>query len=207
MNLGPVGEETNIRLATARDAGQTAEIYAPIVRSTIISFEFDPPTADEMRQRIVNTLKRFPWLVCERGGKVLGYAYAGTHSARAAYQWSVGVSAYVREGERSMGVGRALYSSLFAVLNLQGFYNAYAGISLPNPASVGLHESMGFRPVGVYRGVGYKLGAWHDVGWWQMSLRERGASPDPPIDLPLVLESEEWKEALVSGLPLLRGGA
>ena len=103
-----------------------------------------------------------------------------------------------------MGVGRALYTSLFAALDLQGFYNAYAGATLPNPASVGLHEAVGFRPVGVYRGVGYKMGAWHDVVWWHLPLRERVADPDLPADLPSVVGSEEWDGALKRGLPLLR---
>jgi L-amino acid N-acyltransferase YncA len=197
-----------IRLATERrDAEQIAAIYAPNVTDTIISFEFEPPTAEEMRRRIELTLQRYPWLVCERqGGRVLGYAYAGAHGSRAAYQWSVDVSVYVHEEARRRGVGRALYASLIAALELQGFYNAYAGATLPNPASVGLHEAVGFRRVGVYRGVGYKLGAWHDVGWWQLALRERVANPDPPAELPSVVGSEEWDAALRHGLPLLRSG-
>jgi L-amino acid N-acyltransferase YncA len=198
------GSPSNIRLATERDAEEIAAIYAPNVTDTIISFELEPPTADEMRLRIEGTLERYPWLVCERRGRVLGYTYAGAHGSRAAYQWSVDVSVYVHEEAHMTGVGRALYTSLFAALNLQGFYNAYAGATLPNPASVGLHESVGFRPVGVYRGVGYKLGAWHDVGWWHLPLRERIADPDPPSDLPSVLGSEGWDAALASGLPLLR---
>jgi L-amino acid N-acyltransferase YncA len=195
---------SSIRLATERDAGQVAAIYAPNVTDTIISFELEPPSADEMRRRIEVTLERYPWLVCERRGRVLGYAYAGAHGSRAAYRWSVDVSVYVHEEARRTGVGRALYASLIAALSLQGFYNAYAGATLPNPASVGLHESVGFRAVGVYRGVGYKLGAWHDVGWWHLSLRKRVADPDPPAYLPAVLGSEEWDAALASGLSLLR---
>jgi L-amino acid N-acyltransferase YncA len=195
-----------IRLATERDTEQIAAIYAPNVTDTIISFESEPPSADEMRRRIEGTLERYPWLVCERQGRVLGYAYAGAHGSRAAYRWSVDVSVYVHEEVHRRGVGRALYGSLFAALDLQGFYNAYAGATLPNPASVGLHESVGFRPVGVYRGVGYKLGAWHDVVWWHLPLRERVADPDPPADLPSVLESEEWDAAMTKGLPLLRDG-
>ena len=194
------GTGPHIRLATELDATQIAEIYAPIVRDTVISFEVEAPTADEMRHRIEYTLERFPWLVYERRGRVVGYAYAGEHSPRAAYRWSVAVSAYVHESERRRGVARALYTSLFAALVLQGFYNAYAGITLPNPASVGLHEALGFEPVGVYRGVGYKLGAWLDVGWWQLSLQERVASPQPPATLPEVRSSEGWNAALASGL-------
>ena len=200
------GSTTSIRLATERDAEQVAAIYAPNVTDSIISFELEPPTAHQMRRRIQDTLQRYPWLVCERQGRVLGYAYAGAHSSRPAYQWSVDVSVYVHEEAHRTGVGRALYTALIAALNLQGFYNAYAGATLPNPASVGLHESVGFRPVGVYRGVGYKLGAWHDVGWWHLPLRERVPDPNPPVDLPSVLGSEEWEAALAKGLQLLRSG-
>jgi L-amino acid N-acyltransferase YncA len=195
---------TSIRLATERDAEQIATIYASNVTDTIVSFELEPPSADEMRRRAEVTLERYPWLVCERQGRVLGYAYASAHGSRAAYQWSVDVSVYVHERAYRKGVGRALYTSLFAALRVQGFYNAYAGATLPNPASVGLHDAMGFRPVGVYRGVGYKMGAWHDVVWWHLLLRERVADPDPPANLPSVLGSEEWDAALKRGLPLLR---
>lgn len=198
------GSPATIRLATERDAEQIAAIYAPNVTDTVISFESEPPGADEMRRRIQLTLERYPWLVCERQGRLLGYAYAGAHGSRAAYRWSVDVSVYVHEDARRMGVGRALYASLFAALELQGFYNAYAGATLPNPASVGLHESVGFQPVGVYRGVGYKMGAWHDVAWWHLSLRERVVDPDPPTYLPSVVGSGEWEAALRTGLPLLR---
>lgn len=194
-----------IRLATESDAGRITDIYAPIVSDTIISFEWESPTADEMRGRIENTLERFPWLVYEPHGSVLGYAYAGAHRSRGAYQWSVDVSAYVHEEERRQGVGRALYTSLFAILALQGFYNACAGIALPNPASVGMHESVGFRPVGVYRAVGYKFDAWHDVGWWQLTLQDKTSFPESPVDLPEVLASAEWRAALASGLPLVGG--
>ena len=199
------GSPSGIRLATERDAEQIAVIYAPNVTDTIISFELEPPGAEEMRRRIGATLERYPWLVCERQERVLGYAYAGAHGSREAYRWSVDVSVYVREEAQRTGVGRALYTSLFAALRLQGFYNAYAGATLPNPASVGLHESVGFRPVGVYRDVGYKMGAWHDVVWWHLPLREKIADPDPPAYLPSVVGSEGWEAALASGLPLLRG--
>jgi phosphinothricin acetyltransferase len=179
-------------------------IYAPVVRETAISFELEPPTVEEMRQRIGKTLERFPWLVCERNSGILGYVYAGEHRSRPAYQWSVDVSVYVHEHARRSGVGQALYRSLFALLTLQRVYHAYAGITLPNPASVGLHESLGFEPVGVYRAVGYKLGAWHDVGWWQLALQARATPPEPPVNLGAVGETAAWHRALATGLPYLR---
>lgn len=193
------GLSVTIRVATEDDAGEIAAIYAPVVRETIISFETEPPSPEEMRQRIVNTLGHFPWLVYERDGRVAGYAYAATHRSRSAYQWCVDVSAYVHVDERRSGIGRALYISLNSLLALQGYYNAYAGIALPNPASVSLHESIGFRPIGIYRETGYKLGAWHDVGWWQLALREREANPSPPI-VPSEVSSTAWETALASGL-------
>jgi len=193
-----------IRLATPDDASGVQAIYAPIVRETAISFELEPPTVAEMQQRIVKTLEHWPWLVCERRGDILGYVYASQHRTRPAYQWSVDVSVYVHPNARRSGVGQALYRSLFALLALQGFYNAYAGITLPNPASVGLHESLEFQFVGVYRAVGYKLGAWHDVGWWQLALHERALPPAPPTDLGTVRASPAWSATLETGLPFLR---
>ena len=162
----------NIRVAAPADADAIAAIYAPIVASTPISFELEPPTAGEMRQRIVATLERLPWLVSvDAAGAVEGYVYASRHKERAAYQWSVDVTAYVREDARGQGVGKRLYGRLFDELVALGYYQAFAGITLPNAASVALHESVGFHPIGVYRNVGFKCGAWRDVGWWQRPLR------------------------------------
>lgn len=193
-----------IRLASPRDAENLHEIYAPLVRDTAVSFELEPPTVAEMRRRVEETLARFPWLVCEDNGEVLGYAYAGAHRARPAYQWSVDVSVYVHPGVRRSGIGAAVYTSLFALLALQGFYHAFAGITLPNPASVGLHESLGFRSVGVYRSVGFKLARWHDVGWWQLSLREPGGQPPSPKDFQRVRGGPGWEESMARGLRFLR---
>ena len=162
--------ETRIRLATPADGSALAAIYAPIVVGTATSFELDAPDGEEMGRRIARVTTRTPWLVCEDGGEVVGYAYASSHRERPAYQWSVEVSAYVRDDFKRRGIGRALYSSLFAVLILQGFRNAYAGITLPNAASVRFHEALGFTTVGVYHRVGYKLGAWHDVMWLARTL-------------------------------------
>lgn len=189
----------NIRLATERDAAQILAIYEPIVRETAISFETDIPTLDEMRRRISDTLSYLPWLVCEQQGTILGYAYASKHRARAAYQWSADVSVYVHPQAHRQGVASALYASLFQILRLQGFYNLYAGIALPNAASVGLHESVGFKPVGVYKSVGYKLGSWHDVGHWHMQLQPMPARPTPTRSLRTLQESAALKAALHIG--------
>ena len=180
-----------IRLADQTDAEQILSIYGPIVADTAISFEVVPPTVDEMRARITNTLARLPWLVCSEDEELLGYAYASQHRQRPAYQWSVDVSVYVRAEVQRRGVGRSLYSSLFEILRSQGYYNAYAGITLPNESSIGLHSRLGFEPVGIYRGVGYKLGSWHDVSWWQLTLRAADDVPSPPRAFATLRESNE----------------
>ena len=193
-----------IRLAREDDAEQVQAVYAPIVLETAISFELEIPDVPEMRRRILSTLEDLPWLVCEGDGRFLGYAYAGPHRTRAAYQWSVEVSVYVHADARQMGIGRAFYRSLFGLLTLQGFRNAFAGITLPNPASVRLHESLGFQSIGVYRDVGRKLGRWHDVGWWQLPLGEDDGVQMPPAKLPNAAGSSAWNAAMESGLGLLR---
>lgn len=193
-----------IRLATGNDATGILAIYAPIVRETAISFEVTPPDVNQMRQRIESILGRFPWLVCADGNHILGYAYASPHRERAAYQWSVDVSVYVDAQARRSGVGRSLYTSLLNLLDVQGFYNAYAGINLPNPASVGLHEAVGFRLVGIYRSVGYKLERWHDVGWWHRVVRAPHVPPDPPVEFARILGTTACERAVLSGRALLR---
>ena len=177
-----------IRLATAADAAGVRAIYAPYVRETWVSFEADVPSVEEMAGRIEGAAPRYPWLVADNGGAVAGYAYASAHRGRSAYQWSAEVSVYVAETHRRRGFARRLYGALVDVLQLQGFANAYAGIALPNEASVGAHEALGFEPVGVYRGVGFKLGAWRDVGWWALRLGD-GAAPAPPRTLAEVGEA------------------
>jgi L-amino acid N-acyltransferase YncA len=193
-----------IRFAMEDDAPAIQAIYAPIVLGNAISFELEPPTVEEIQQRIRKTLLQYPWLVCEKEGELLGYVYASSHRVRSAYQWSVDVSAYVHPLARRTGIGRALYTSLFVLLRLQGYYNAYAGIALPNPGSVGLHEAMGFEALGVYHQVGYKLGAWHDVGWWQLSLQEHTTSPAVPQPVTAVQNLPACQAALHTGVTLLK---
>ena len=162
----------------------------------MISFEIEPPGLGEMQARIEKTVATLPWLVAESDAGIAGYAYASRHRDRAAYQWSVDVSVYVAANARGRGVGRRLYTPLLGILEDLGYYSALAGIVLPNPASVGLHELMGFRPIGVYHNIGYKLGAWHNVGWWQRQLREYSDNPEPPRSM----ADYSGSRALVSGL-------
>ena len=174
--------EPSLRAAAEADAAAIAAIYGPYVLETVISFETEPPTAAEMAARLAAGAG-FPWLVAERDGEVIAYAYAGAHRARAAYRWSVDTTVYVRRGLHRAGVGSRLYRELLAVLRRQGFRSAFAGIALPNEASVGLHQALGFQPVGVYRNVGFKLGRWVDVGWWGLELGDPGIPPADPRTL------------------------
>ena len=174
MHLHPREVCTQIRVATPQDAAVIAAIYAPIVANTTISFELEPPAVDEMRGRIASTLERFPWLVAEDdSGVVNGYAYASRHRERPAYQWSVDVTAYVREDGRGKGIGKQLYEALIEELVQLGYCQVFAGIALPNTASVALHEAVGFQPLGIYRSVGFKLGS-----------TEATSEPVIPIEVP-----------------------
>ena len=170
-----------IRLATREDSPQIAAIYRPFCEDSCISFETEAPDAAEFAQRIERIGKRFPWLVDDREGVVAGYAYASPHRERAAYRWVVEVTVYIHEQFRGKGVGTALYAELFTRLRAQNLSKAYAGILVPNPASQAFHESMGFRLVGVYEKVGYKLGAWRDVGWWVLTLQPEAVPPAEPL--------------------------
>ena len=191
-----------IRLATTADAAQCAAIYAPHVSASAVSFETEPPSAEDVAGRIANTLQRFPWLVCADSNEVVGYAYAGPHRQRAAFQWAVEVSVYVKDGRQRQGVGRALYTSLFACLRTLGYFKAYAVIALPNDASVGLHESLGFRHVGTFEDIGYKLGRWHTVGYWELTLRER-SEPTAPLPVAEAIGTAAWAAAVSAGEGLL----
>lgn len=193
-----------LRLARPEDAAAVAAIYGPVVETSPTTFELDVPSEPEMRRRIEDTLVRWPWLVFENGAGVSGYAYATRHRERGAYQWSADVSVYVAPTQHRRGIGRALYTALLEILGLQGYCNAYAGITLPNAASVGLHESMGFVHLGVYRGVGHKLGRWHDVGWWSCELRFRPERPEPPSLLGTVAGTVGFDAALARGRAAIR---
>ena len=196
--------DATIRVVHEADAGAIAAIYAPIVEATHISFETTPPSAAEMRARIRDGIERFPWIVCEVEGTVVGYAYARPHNDRPAYQWGVDVSVYVDEGWRRTGVARGLYESLFEILRRQGFFTAYALIALPNQPSVSLHESLAFERVGHYERAGYKHGAWYDVGHWQLTLQPHETPPDPPIPFAEFRTADAFEHALRTGEPTIR---
>lgn len=167
-----------VRSATVADAASCAAIYGPYVTDTAISFETVPPNREQMAQRIAAALRRHAWLVLEDDGEVVGYAYGGPFKSRPAYRWSCEVSVYLKLGRRRTGAGRALYSALFDRLAERGFRTAVAGMTLPNDASVGLHQAMGFEPVGTYRRIGWKQHEWHDVAWAQRPLVLGGEPPD-----------------------------
>jgi phosphinothricin acetyltransferase len=187
---------SRIRNVELTDAPAIQRIYAPYVTDHAISFEGVPPDAAEMERRITGTIDRYPWLVFERDGEVLGYAYAAAHNPRLAYQWSVNVSVYLDARAHRLGIGRALYTALFDLLRRQRFVNAYAGITLPNAASVGLHESMGFVTVAVYPRVGFKFGRWHDTTWLHLRLVEEDAPPaGDPVPAP-----ELWRDPSIESM-------
>jgi phosphinothricin acetyltransferase len=171
-----------------RDAAACAAIYAPSVESTPISFEVVPPDAAEFAARIAKYSATHQFLVAEEDGEVLGYVYGCRWAERPAYDWSVETSVYIGADHQGKGIGRALYAELFERLRAQGFRVAVAGITLPNPASIGLHESMGFEPIGALRDIGWKEGGWRDVGYWQLYLQPLGegtpSAPLPPRPAP-----------------------
>jgi len=188
-----------LRLAVPSDGPRLAAIYEPAVVGTTLSVELAAPDATEMSRRVADTLTHRPWLVAE-ADSVLGFAYASPHRVRPAYAWSVEVTIYTAPDAHRKGLGRALYTSLFAILILQGFQNAYAGITVPNLPSSRFHEAMGFELVGTYRQVAYKLGRWIDVGWYARSLGDHPAEPARTRPLPDVMRSPEFERALQAGL-------
>jgi phosphinothricin acetyltransferase len=199
----PGGAGLALRVARPEDAAGVLAIYAPIVRASAITFELEAPEEPAMQERIAATLARWPWLVGEQDGALLGYAYATSHRERAAYRWCVEVSVYIHERARRSGLARALYGALFPLLARQGFVNAYAGITLPNAPSVALHEALGFRHLGVYPRIGFKLGGWHDVGWWERALMPHPREPAAPTPFAELREGIEVAAALRTGAALL----
>lgn len=179
-----------IRIATPGDAEPILKIYAPYIEHTSFTFETEVPTVDSFKERISSCLQNWPWLVCEIDGVIAGYAYGSKHRERVAYQWSVESSVYVHDDYQRMGIAGALYTALINILKLQGFRNLYAVINLPNDKSVSFHEKLGFEYFATYKNVGYKLGRWKNVGWWQLQLNEYSMEPGPPVKFSEIM----WQE-------------
>jgi len=179
-----------IRLADPRDASGILAIYAPYITNTSFTFEAEVPSNKAFAERIRNYLEFWPWLVYEIDGTIAGYAYGSKYRERLGYQWCVECSVYIHDEHQGQGIGRKLYNVLFALLKKQGYRNVYAVINLPNENSVRLHESCGFKWFANYENVGYKLGKWKTVGWWQLTINEYDDEPPPPINLSEIDRSE-----------------
>jgi L-amino acid N-acyltransferase YncA len=170
-----------LRLATPADAKGILDIYAPYIENTSFTFETEVPSLQAFADRISTYLQQWPWLVCEDNGIIAGYAYGAKHRERTAYQWCVESSVYIHDNYLKTGIGTALYTALFEILKKQGYRNVYAVINLPNDRSVAFHEKMGFEYFATYKNVGYKLGKWKNVGWWQLILNEYDHEPAAPV--------------------------
>ncbi|ELY79217.1 GNAT family N-acetyltransferase [Natrinema gari] len=188
-----------IRVATREDAAAVRDIYAPFCESTAITFEETTPSETELADRIASTLERHPWLVCEVDDDIVGYAYAGPLRKRRAYEWVVELSVYVADSARRMGVGRALYESLFAVLERQGIRDGYAVTTVPNPETERFHERMGFERLVDFPAIGYTQAEWQDVAWWQRALAEKTDSPERPRPFPAVRADDDWDTLIRTG--------
>lgn len=192
-----MGNRFEIRLIEAADAAAALEIYTYYVLNTAVTFEYDVPSLEEFRERIrVNTID-YPWLVYTVDNVIAGYAYGSRHRPKAAYQWSPESTIYLSEAVHGKGIGTALYNALFAILKLQGYFNVYAGVSLPNEQSEGFHKALGFEGLGVFWKIGYKLGNWHDTKWFQLTLRENKHDPEIPRKLREVIGSPELNDILI----------
>lgn len=189
-----------IRPASEDDASAIAELYGPFCESTAVSFEVVAPSPSEIASRIRTITAQHPWLVLDDDGIVAGYVYASRHRERAAYAWCADAAVYVHPAYHRRGVGRSLYTALVQLLRLQGYFKAYAGITVPNRASTRLHEAVGFSVVAVYERVGYKLGAWHDVAWYQLTLQPERPNPSPPVPTAAIAGTPGWTEAVEKGL-------
>jgi L-amino acid N-acyltransferase YncA len=193
-----------IRLANIDDAGGILAIYAPYCETTSVTFEIAVPTREQISERIVNVSNAYPWLVAETEHGIAGYVYATRFRERAGYRWTTEVAVYIDASEQRRGLGRALYTSLFSILRAQGYSKAIAGITMPNPASVRLHEGLGFVRTGTFYGVGHKDGKWLDVGWWQLELQPETKNPAEPKPFSALRESPGVAAALEEGIRLIK---
>ncbi|HYD21249.1 MAG TPA: GNAT family N-acetyltransferase [Flavipsychrobacter sp.] len=189
-------EHYSIRFIEHSDCASVLDIYSWYVQNTVVSFEYEVPSNEEFLGRIKTHTGKYPWLVCERAGKIIGYAYACDFRFRTAYQWSPEVSIYLSHGEGGKGIGRILYTALFDILRLQGYFNVFGGLAIPNEASERLHRSTGFHEIGVFSNIGYKMGDWHGTKWLQLVLQQHVTNPPAPKPIDSVKNSTEVKGIL-----------
>jgi len=183
--------DINIRFIELKDAEVTLAIYAPYIQNTTVSFEYEVPTLEDWHTRIKEYGAEYPWLVCEYENRIIGYAYGSKHRARTAYSWCSEVSIYMLEEFHGLGVAKMLYETLFGIMRLQGYINAYAGIALPNSKSENFHRKSGFSEIGIYKKIGYKFGAWHDVLWLQLHLAPHPGDAVFPKKIQAVKDEEQ----------------
>lgn len=193
-----------IRSANRQDTKKMLEIYAPYILNSTVSFETEIPTREEFQHRVNHYQEKLPWLVCDIDDKLAGFAYAADHRIRQAYEVTKELSVYVHSDFRQYRVGTALYTSLMEILKAQGVSNVLAGITLPNSVSVSFHESMGFKPVGVYHNVGYKFGRYQDTGWWELMLGTKNNNPLVLVDIHEIFNTKIWTDAMEKGISKIR---
>ncbi|MCB0327221.1 MAG: N-acetyltransferase [Bdellovibrionales bacterium] len=169
----------DLRFAKPKDCQAMLDIYAPYVCDTAISFEEEIPALESFQEKFSKISFLYPWLVLERNGQTIGYAYACAHRERSAYRFSCETSVYVDQNHHGQGIGSSLYQALFALLQAQGYCQVFAGVTQPNPASHEIHRSFGFVPIGTYQNIGYKFEAWHDVRWYQKELSVHSVMSSP----------------------------
>jgi len=197
FNTVSMNKEYTIRFITADDAAAALEVYAPYVLSTAISFEYEVPSVADFRDKIEKITAQYPWLVCTCGGEIIGYAYGSTHRERKGYQWSPESTVYMKEDHHRKGIARVLYSALFEMLKLQGYYSVYAGVLSTNMKSVAFHKAAGFEEIGLFRNIGYKLGEWHSNLWLQYSLRDHLLEePGTPVSVCELMHTESFKKIM-----------
>lgn len=172
-----------IKLVSEADAAEILEIYEIYVKETAITFEYETPSLDEFRNRIKEISADYPYIVCLSNEKIVGYAYAHRQMERAAYQWNAELSVYIDKTCLRCGVGKALYSALIEILQMQNVRNVYGGVTSPNENSEKLHEYFGFKRLGIYHSTGYKCGAWHDVAWFEKTVGDYDLEPKPFVSI------------------------
>lgn len=185
-----------IRFAGKEDAAAILKIYETYILNTAVTFEIEVPTVEAFVARMEAVTAQFPWLVCEVDGEIAGYAYASKHGERAAYRWSADLSVYIEERYHRSGIATALYDAVTEILRRQGYYTVYAGVSTPNPKSEAFHTAYGFRNLGEFKNVGYKLGAWRGVAWYELPLTAYTDVPEEPLRIGALLEKDKCEDVL-----------